>query len=147
LKLKPGAVPIFAKPRPLPFTFKDKIEKELSILEKNGVIQLVDNNEWGASLVLVLKGNGAIRICGDYKTTINKYLKDVKHPLPRIEEIFVALQGGKTFSKIDLKNAYNQLLLDEETSKLRVWSTHKGIYLLNVYHMVLSLHVLYFKRL
>jgi len=39
------------------------------------------------------------------------------------------LQGGKTFSKIDLKNAYNQLLLDEETSKLLAWSTHKGIYL------------------
>jgi len=56
-------------------------------------------------------------------------LEDVKHPLSRIEEMFVALQGGKTFSKIDLKNAYNQLLLDEETSKLLAWSTKKGIYL------------------
>lgn len=89
---------------------------------------MVDNNKWGTPLVPVLKGNGTIRICGDYKTTINKYLKDVKHPLPRIEEMFVTLQGGKTFSKINLKNAYNQLL-DDETSKLLTWSTHKGKYL------------------
>jgi len=81
LRLKPGAVPIFAKPRPVPFAFKDKIEKELSTLKENGVIQLIDNNEWGTPLVPILKGNGAIRICGDYKTTINKYLEDVKHPL------------------------------------------------------------------
>jgi len=44
LRLKPGAVPIFAKSRPVPFAFKDKIERELSTLEENVVIQMVDNN-------------------------------------------------------------------------------------------------------
>ncbi|KAF0749837.1 Peptidase A2 domain-containing protein [Aphis craccivora] len=58
---------------------------------EHGVIQIIDNNEWGTPLVPVLKGNGTIRICGDYKTTIKKYLEDVKHPLPRIEEMFEAL--------------------------------------------------------
>jgi len=50
LRLKPGAVPIFAKPWPVPIAFKNKIEKELNTLEENGVIQLVDNNEWSKPL-------------------------------------------------------------------------------------------------
>jgi len=95
------------------------------------VIKLVDNNDWETQLVPVLKGNGKIRLCGDYKTTVNRYLEDVKHPLPKVDELFVALQGGKTFSKIDFMNAYIQLLLDEETSKVLAWSTHKGIYIVN----------------
>jgi len=57
-------------------------------------------------------------------------LEDVKHPLPRIDELFVALSGGEAFTKLDLTAAYNQLEVTEETSKLLAWSTHKGIYLL-----------------
>lgn len=131
LKLKPDSSPVFAKPRTVPFAFKVKVEEELNRLEKEGVITLVDNNDWGTPLVPVLKNNGEIRICGDYKTTVNKFLEDVKHPLPKVEELFVTLQGGKTFSKIDFRNAYNQLVLDEETRKLLAWSTHIGIYLVN----------------
>jgi len=115
----------------VPFAFKDRVKKELNRLEKDGVIKLVDNNDWGTQLVPVLKGNGKIRLCGDYKTTVNRCLEDVNHPLPKVEELFIALQGGKIFSKIDFKNAYNQLLLDEETSKVLAWSTHKGIYIIN----------------
>lgn len=85
----------------MPFAFKDRVEEELNRLEKYGVIRLVDNNNWETPLVPVLKENGKIRLCGDYKTTVNRYLEDVKHPLPKVEELFVTLQGGKTFSKID----------------------------------------------
>jgi hypothetical protein len=66
LKLKPDASPIFAKRRTVPFAFKVKVENELNRLEKEGVITLVDNNDWRTPLVPVLKNNGEIRICGDY---------------------------------------------------------------------------------
>lgn len=46
-----------------------------------------------------MKPNGKdIRICANYKITVNKYLKDANHPLPRIEDIFNALQGGETLA-------------------------------------------------
>ena len=48
--------------------------------------------------------------------------------MPRIEEIFVALQGGEKFTKLDFLNAYNQLVLDDPTSELWAWSTPYGIY-------------------
>lgn len=80
----------------------------------------------GTPLVPILKPNGELRICGDYKVTINKFLIDYKYPLPRIDEIFAALQGGKLFTKLDLSNAYNQLELDRESQLLCTWSTHIG---------------------
>ena len=91
----------------------------------------MEHSKWGTPLVPVLKANNTIRLCADYKTTINKYLENSKHVIPRIEDIFTALQEGSSFTKLDFKNAYNQLLVDDETRMLLAWSTHKGIYRLN----------------
>jgi len=130
LKLAKEANLIFVKPRPIPLAFKEKVSKQLEELEKKGVIELTDTSVWGTPLVPIIKKDGNLRICADYKITVNKYLEDVKHPLPRIDELFAALSGGETFTKLDLTAAYNQLEVTEETSKLLAWSTHKGIYLL-----------------
>lgn len=126
LEVKEGARPVFCKPRTIPFAFKSKVEAELERLEKENVIEKVGTSSWGTP---VMKPNGGVRLCADYKITINKFLEDYNHPLPRVEKLFVALQGGKLFSKIDFVNAYNQLELCEETQKRLAWSTHKGIYI------------------
>jgi len=76
----------------------------------------------------VLKPVGSIRLCADYKATLNRYIKDIYYPFPRIEDLFATVQGGQMFSKLDFSNAYNQLKVDSETSKLLAWSTHKGTY-------------------
>ncbi|XP_039314523.1 uncharacterized protein K02A2.6-like [Solenopsis invicta] len=128
LKLSKEANPIFIKPRPIPLAFKEKISKQLEELEKKGVIEPIDTSAWGTPLVPVIKKDGSIRICADYKITVNKFLEDVKHPLPRIEELFTALSGGESFTKLDLTAAYNQLEVTERTSRLLAWSTHKIIY-------------------
>ncbi|KAF2883624.1 hypothetical protein ILUMI_22558 [Ignelater luminosus] len=52
---------------------------------------------------------------------VNKHLEDFKYPLPRIDELFTALQGRESFTKLDLSHAYNQLELSPETSKLLAW--------------------------
>lgn len=51
--------------------------------------------------------------------------------LPNIEDIFAALSGGKFFTKLDLRNAYNQLELCEDSQTLLAWSTHKGVFACN----------------
>ena len=131
LEVESQIKPVFCKPRPVPFAFKEMLENELDELEKRGVISQVKNAEWGTPLVPILKNNGKLRLCADYKVTVNKYLKEVKHPLPRIEELFTALQGGEFFTKLDLASAYNQLELADNTKLLLAWSTHRGIYKLN----------------
>lgn len=120
--------PIFVKPRKVPFAYKEHLEIELNRLEQLGIIRKTDTVSWGTPLVTVLKKNNSIRVCADYSVTINKFLKERNYPLPRIEEIFQALQGGKIFTKLDLSHAYYQLEVDDDTSKLLAWSTHKGVY-------------------
>lgn len=132
LEVKEDCKPIFHKPRPIPYAFKDKVEAELIKLEKQGVIEKVENSKWGTPLVPVLREDGdTLRLCANYKITVNKYLKDFNHPIPRIDEIFTALQGGLRFTKLDLRNAFNHLILHEDTKELLAWSTPKGIYKIN----------------
>lgn len=76
----------------------------------------------------VVKKNGQVRLCGDYKVTINPVMKVDQYPLPRIQDIFASLAGGKKFSKIDLTQAYNQMEVDEATRELMTINTQKGLY-------------------
>ena len=65
-------------------------------------------------IVPVLKPNGQVRICGDFKVPVNQYLNLTQYPLPHIEEVFERLSGGKIFSKLDLPDAYFQEELDDK---------------------------------
>lgn len=131
LNLRNDAIPLYFKPRTVPYAFREQVDKELARLEQLGVITPTSTNDWGTPLVPVLKEDGSLRLCADYKITLNKGLVDDRHPLPRVEHIFNALEGGESFTKLDLEMAYNQLELDDESRKLAAWSTPKGVYIVN----------------
>ena len=69
-------------------------------LESLGIIIPVQHSEWAAPVVPVLKQDGSMRLCGDYRVTINKAAKVDAYALPRVEHLFAALSGGKYFFKI-----------------------------------------------
>ena len=70
--IKPDARFRFFKPRPVAFAIRSKIETELDRLLKFKVIEPVQTAECGARPVVpVAKPNGAVRICGDFKVTVN----------------------------------------------------------------------------
>ena len=79
-------------------------------------------------IVPVPKRDGSIRICGDFKVTINPFLCVDQYPLPKPNDLMACLTGGQMFTKLDLTAAYQQMLLDEESSKLVVINTHQGLY-------------------
>ena len=62
----------FFKPRPLPYDMRKKVEEELQRLEQDQVIEPLKYSDWAAPIVPVLKPNGQVRICCDYKVTVNK---------------------------------------------------------------------------
>ena len=128
LHIDPQARPKFYRPRSVPYAMKDKVEQELDHLHQQGIIEPVQFSEWVAPIVPVLKQNGDIRICGDYKLTVNAVAKLDTYPLPRIEDLFTSLSGGKYFSKLDLAQAYPQLPLDEASRKYVTINTQKGLY-------------------
>ena len=48
--------------------------------------------------------------------------------MPLVEEIFANLAGGEKFTKLDLSQAYHQIVLDEPSRKLTTINTHCGLY-------------------
>ncbi|GFV93241.1 transposon Tf2-8 polyprotein [Trichonephila clavipes] len=108
--------------------FEERIETELNRLVAEDIIEPVTYSDWATPIVPVIKQNGNLRICGDYKVTINPGLKIEQYPLPRIEDIFAELSGGEFFTKIDLSEAYFQMLVDEQDRHLLTINTHKGLF-------------------
>ena len=128
LHVDPNVQPRFLKARSVPYALRSKVEEELNKLESEGVIVPVQHSEWAAPIVPVLKSNGMVRICGDFKLTANKATKTEVYPLPRIEDLFASLAGGKMFSKLDLSHAYLQLPLAKESQPFVTVNMHKGLY-------------------
>ena len=110
---------------------KSKVDQELEHLETAGVIKPMQFAEWAALIFLILKRDGSIRMCGDYKVTVNMAAKRDTYPLPRIEDIFVSLTGGKSFSRLDMEHVYQQIPLEESSKKLVVINTQKGLFKYN----------------
>ena len=65
-----------------------------------------------------------------YAVTIKSRLID-KYPLPRSVDLFATLSGGQYFSKIDLSQAYQQMLVDTASKELLTINTHRGLYQYN----------------
>lgn len=131
LKLKDNVKPIFFKPRPLPFALKSKVEAEIQRLVKEKILFPTVKSEWGTPIVPILKSDGSIRVCGDYKITLNPNLENFHYPLPRIQDLFNELKGGKYFTKFDMGSAYQQMLLDDAAKMLTTISTHLGLFAYN----------------
>ena len=128
IQLKPDARPRFIKARPVPYAIKDEIGRELDRLVEQGVYQPISHSDWAAPIVPVTKSDGSIRICGDYKQTVNQAAVCDHYPLPKIEDLLATLNGGQKFTKLDLSQAYQQLVLDDESQRLLTINTHKGLY-------------------
>ena len=75
LNVKEDARPIFLKPRSVPFAIREAIEAELKRLEAEGIIEKVPHSKWATPIVPVPKGDGKIRICGDYKLPLIRVSK------------------------------------------------------------------------
>ncbi|XP_054279059.1 uncharacterized protein K02A2.6-like [Macrosteles quadrilineatus] len=129
LKLKDNSRPMYLKPRPVPHALREAVENELDKLEKEDIIEKVDQSEWGTRIVVIPKANGSVRICADYKVTVNQQLHDSRYPIPRIEDILNKMRNGNYFCTLDIYKAYLHLSVDSESSKIQTITTHKGTYI------------------
>ena len=108
---------------------RQQVEDELDRLVAEGTLEPVDYSDWAAPIVAVLKSDRkSVRICGDFRITVNPVSKLNRYPIPKAEDLFATLERGKTLTKLDLSQAYQQLKLDEGSRKYVVINTHKGLF-------------------
>ena len=129
--LQHDAQPKFMKARNVPYALRPKVEEELDKLEKAGIISPVTFSEWASPICCVPKPNGQVRICGDFKATLNPQLIPEQHPMQKVEDVFATLAGGEKFTKLDLTQAYLTINLHPDHRKYVTINTHKGLYQYN----------------
>jgi len=87
--VKENATPQYFKPRLLPYAIGDKVAAELNRLEKAGVLKKVESSDWATPIVPVLKPDGTVSICGDFKLTFK--------PIPRCSKVPNAHTGRAVY--------------------------------------------------
>ena len=128
LQVDPEGPPKFFKLRTAPYAIRGAVEDELDRLEREGILEKVTHSEWAMPVVVVPKADGSVRLCGDFKVTINPLLKVDQYPLPKAEDLFTTLAGGQRFTKLNLSQAYLQLELHPDSMRYCTINTPRGLY-------------------
>jgi len=114
--------------------------------ETNDIIEKVQYSEWATPIVVVKKKDNSLRICADFRYTVNPVLKNFEYKLPTIEELYFKLGKGNFFSKIDLSSAFLQVPSTQEASKILTINTCQGLYRFKRLPFGLTVSTAYFQK-
>ena len=115
ISVDPGAQPRFCKAHPVPYAVRMIVDAELDRLQQEGIIELVQFANSAAPVVPVVKQDKtSLCRCVNFNLTVNRASKLDRYPIPKIEDLFAKLVR-RSFSKLDMSQAYQQIVLDEES--------------------------------
>ena len=114
--------------RRVPVAMEEKVEQKLKEAVQRDIIEpVVGPSEWISPVVLVLKESGEIRLCIDMRRA-NQAIRRENFPLPVFENFMTKLEGARFFSRLDLKDAYHQIELHDNSRYITTFVTHKGLF-------------------
>lgn len=130
LHVDPQVQPVAQPHRRIPFSMRKPVEEELERLQSLDIIEKAEGpTPWVSPVVLVPKPHDPehIRMCVDMRCA-NRAIQRERHVTPTVDDILAALNGSVMFSKLDLKDGYHQLELDEASRVITTFSTHAGLF-------------------
>ncbi|XP_032222562.1 uncharacterized protein K02A2.6-like [Nematostella vectensis] len=124
-KVEPVAQPV----RRLPFGYRDKVADLLKRLQEEDIIEPVEGvaSRWVSPIVVIPKEKVEIRMCIDLRKFNQAVLRE-RYPIPTMQEMLVELNGATVFSKLDLKQGFFQLELEEESRDVTTFITYVGLF-------------------
>ena len=128
LDVDPNVSPRALPCRKVPIALQDEVKRDLDNLVKRGVvIPINEPTKWISQMATVRKANGKLRLCIDPQP-LNVALMREHYKLSTFDDVLPKLHNAKVFSKIDTKEAYWHVKLDEQSSKLTTMITPSGRY-------------------
>ena len=85
------------------------------------------NCPWSSPLHIVLKTDGGLRPCVDYRR-LNEITVPDRYPVPNMQDFSARLAGSTIFSKVDLVRGYHQIPVNEEGIPKTAIITPFGLY-------------------
>ena len=124
-ELKEGATPHSQRHYTVPHLYKETFRKELERLVKLGVLEKVQQSEWGSPTFIIPKKDGRVRFISDFRK-LNTKIKRKPYPLPRIADTLQELEGFQYASALDLNMGYYHIILSPEASDMCTIVTEFG---------------------
>jgi len=121
-----GRGPIRLRPYHIHVKYREIVIKLLAELKAAGIIE-ESISAWAAPVVIVIKKNGEIRVCVDYRK-LNSITKKDSFPMPRIDDTLDKLYGKKFFSTLDLASGYYQIELEESAKEKTAFVIEDHLY-------------------
>lgn len=113
LPIKPGVRPHQQPPRRCKADMLEPVKAEIKRLYDAGFIRPCRYAEWVSSIVLVIKKNGKVRVCINFRD-LNKATPKDEYPIPVADQLVDAASGNKILSFMDGNAGYNQIFIAEE---------------------------------
>ncbi|CAJ2657404.1 unnamed protein product [Trifolium pratense] len=113
LPLRPDKKPVKQLPRRFAPEIMTKIKAEIERLLKCKFIRTTRYVEWLANIVPVIKKNGSLRVCIDFRDLNNATPKD-EYSMPVAEMLVDSAAGHEYLSMLDGYSGYNQIFIDED---------------------------------
>ena len=124
-------IPLVEGAKPVYGPIYNLSETELQVL-KNYVEEYLrkgfirpSTSPFGSPVLFVKKANGDLRLCVDYRA-LNRVTVKNRYALPLISELLDRIKGAKYFTKLDLRDAFNQLRIAEGDEWKTAFRTRYG---------------------
>jgi hypothetical protein len=124
-ELKEDAEPHSQRHYPVPHLYKQTFKKELDRLVELGVLEPVQESEWGSPTFIVPKKDMKIRFVSDFRR-LNAKLKRKPYPLPRIGDTLQNLEGFQYATSLDMNMGYYHIVLSEKSADMCTIVTEFG---------------------
>lgn len=120
------APPVKQRHRRVPPQLFQEFKKHVQSLVDQGVLK-ESCSPWASPAVVVIKKDGTVRFCCDYRRLNQVTCKDA-YPLPRVEESLDALGNAQLFSTLDLTAGYFQVAVKDSDREKTAVTTPFGLF-------------------